>query len=146
MEETQRSRGRPANYKMSRGGVPADFGPFYGIVKNNIDPTKSGRLEVFINAFQDGDEDNSTKWTTVYYLPSFFGNTPVNAAPASAAFPLNLIFGTLEIADGLIAGGFGKEGALIFGVVFNTFSAFACRGLDGFAGAIFRGVPLSLSN
>lgn len=81
MEETQRSRGRPANYKMSRGGVPADFGPFYGIVKNNIDPTKSGRLEVFINAFQDGDEDNPTKWTTVYYLPSFFGNTPVNAAP-----------------------------------------------------------------
>lgn len=77
-EEIQRSRGRPQNYKMDRGGVPAEFGPFYGIVKNNVDPTRSGRLQVFIDVFQDGSEDDSSKWTTVSYLPSFFGNTPAN--------------------------------------------------------------------
>lgn len=79
-EEVQRSRGRPQNYKMDRGGVPAEFGPFYGIVKNNVDPTRSGRLQVFINVFQNGSEDDSSKWTTVSYLPGFFGNTPANPA------------------------------------------------------------------
>lgn len=76
--EVQRSRGRPTNYKMDRGGVPAEFGPFYGIVKNNVDPTRSGRLQVFIDAFQNGSEDDPSKWTTVSYLPGFFGSTPAN--------------------------------------------------------------------
>lgn len=79
-EEIQRSRGRPQNYKLDRGGTPSEFGPFYGVVKNNIDPTRSGRLQVFINAFADGTEDNPSKWTTVSYLPGFFGNTPANPA------------------------------------------------------------------
>ena len=76
--EVQRSRGRPGNYKMDRGGVPAEFGPFYGIVKNNVDPTRSGRLQVFIDAFQNGSENDPSKWTTVSYLPGFFGSTPSN--------------------------------------------------------------------
>lgn len=77
-DEIQRSRGRPNNYKMDRGGVPAEFGPFYGIVKNNIDPTRTGRLQVFIDVFADGSKDDPSKWTSVSYLPSFFGSTPAN--------------------------------------------------------------------
>ena len=77
-EEIQRSRGRPQNYKLDRGGVPAESGPFYGVVKNNVDPTRAGRLQVYIDVFADGNPDDQTKWTSVSYLPGFFGSTPAN--------------------------------------------------------------------
>ena len=80
-EEIQRTRGVPSNYKQDRGGVPAQFGPFTGVVKNNVDPTRSGRLQVYIDVFSGGDPDDSTKWTTVSYLPSFYGSTAPNLAP-----------------------------------------------------------------
>lgn len=79
-ENVARSKGRPSNYKLDRGGVPAEGGPFLGVVKSNIDPTRSGRLQVYIEAFANGGEagaDDETKWTTVSYLPSFFGQTPL---------------------------------------------------------------------
>lgn len=75
-EEIQRSRGRPSNYKTDRGGMPNDPGPFLGVVKNNIDPTRTGRLQVYIEAFADGGENDDSKWITVSYLPSFYGATP----------------------------------------------------------------------
>ena len=50
-QNLQRSRGRPAAYKYDRGGVPAEMGPFIGIVVNNIDNTRSGRLQVAIQEF-----------------------------------------------------------------------------------------------
>jgi len=89
-QDNQRSRGRPVNYKMDRGDVPTEFGPFYGIVKNNIDPTRSGRLQVYIATFADGDPDDSSKWTTVSYLPSFFGYTPPSSGNSGdGAYPGN---------------------------------------------------------
>ena len=84
-EEIQRSRGVPTNYKQDRGGVPAQFGPFAGIVKNNVDPTRSGRLQVYIEVFSGGSPDDPTKWTTVSYLPSFFGSTQPNLTPGAGA-------------------------------------------------------------
>jgi len=80
-EEIQRSRGRPTNYKMDRGGYPAEFGPFFGVVKNNVDPTRSGRLQVYIETFAGGNSNDSSKWITVRYLPSFFGSTPSGNIP-----------------------------------------------------------------
>ena len=47
-ENTQRSRGRASNYKFDRGGQPAEGGPYIGIVVNNIDNTRGGRLQVAI--------------------------------------------------------------------------------------------------
>ena len=76
--DTQRSRGRPTNYKFDRGGVPAEFGPFYGVVKNTTDSNRSGRIQVYIEAFNKGDPDDPTKWTSVSYMPPFFGTTPHN--------------------------------------------------------------------
>jgi hypothetical protein len=76
-EEVQRSRGRPSNYKLDRGGVPAEFGPFSGIVMNNADPTRAGRLQVYIETFSGIDKTDRTKWITVSYLPGFFGYTPM---------------------------------------------------------------------
>ena len=76
--EIQRSRGRSKNYKFDRGGVPAEFGPFYGKVKNTTDPDRSGRIQVYIESFASGDENDSSKWTTISYMPAFFGSTPYN--------------------------------------------------------------------
>ena len=70
-EDNIRTRGRPQAYKLDRGGNPAEFGPFYGIVKNNNDPSRSGRLQVYLPVFGRGNEDDSNTWITVSYLPGF---------------------------------------------------------------------------
>lgn len=74
-----RSKGVPQNYKADRGGVPSQPGPFIGTVMSNVDSTRSGRLRVYIETFSDGAMDDDTKWTTVEYLPGFFGTTPSNS-------------------------------------------------------------------
>jgi hypothetical protein len=76
--QIQRSRGRSQNYKLDRGGQPADPGPFYGIVKNTSDSLRSGRVQVYIPTFGDGNEDDPEKWTTISYAPPYFGSTPYN--------------------------------------------------------------------
>ena len=87
---SQRSKGRPAGYKYTRGGVPAEMGPFIGIVVNNVDNTRSGRLQVLIEEFAslnpDGTirRDESSLWRTVSYCPPFYGVTPFNGDPAFA--------------------------------------------------------------
>jgi hypothetical protein len=49
-------------------------GPFVGIVKNNYDNTRSGRLQVWIPDL-GGDENNPSYWTTVSYVSPFMGVT-----------------------------------------------------------------------
>ena len=89
-EDIQRSRGRPSNYKQDRGGVPAEYGPFLGKVMSNVDPIRAGRLRVFIEAFADGSEDDDSKWTTVSYLPTFYGATPsAGTAFGTGTYPGN---------------------------------------------------------
>lgn len=75
-DNIQRSRGRPQNYKFDRGGTPAESGPYIGRVKNNIDPTRSGRLQVYIEQFAGLDENDPSLWRTVSYIPPFYGATP----------------------------------------------------------------------
>jgi hypothetical protein len=82
-ENIQRSRGRPSTYRFDRGGMPTEFGPFIGIVKNNIDPTRSGRLQVYIEQFSGDDPEDSALWRTVSYIPPFYGATPLNAESGS---------------------------------------------------------------
>ena len=67
--------GRPKGYKLDRGGVPAEPGPFIGEVMNNVDSIRGGRLQVYIQAFGAGDKMNKNKWRTVKYLPPFYGTT-----------------------------------------------------------------------
>lgn len=84
-QETDRSRGTPTNYDLGRGGVPTEFGPYYGKVMNNVDYTRSGRLQVFIKAFNTGEDNNPNNWTTVRYLPPFYGSTMGGKSPTSGA-------------------------------------------------------------
>lgn len=48
--------------------------PYIGIVKNNLDPTRAGRLQVYIPDL-GGDPDNQKNWRTVSYASPFMGYT-----------------------------------------------------------------------
>jgi hypothetical protein len=87
-ENTQRSRGRPQGYKFDRGGTPAEMGPYIGIVVNNVDAVRAGRLQVYIEEFGATNTDGSpnltdpTLWRTVSYCPPFYGATPLAGTSA----------------------------------------------------------------
>ena len=83
-DNVSRTKGRSKGYKFDRGGMPAEFGPFIGIVKNNVDPTRSGRLQVYIESFSAGDPEDVSKWRTVSYVPPFYGLTPHTGTSAGA--------------------------------------------------------------
>lgn len=55
-------------------GMKFDSATYVGIVKNNIDPTRSGRLQVWIPDL-GGDDNNVQNWRTVGYASPFFGAT-----------------------------------------------------------------------
>ena len=79
-ENIQRSGGRQEQYKLDRGGVIADAGPFIGEVMNNVDPTFTGRLQVYIEAFGQGDPTDERLWRTVRYMTPFYGKTNPRAS------------------------------------------------------------------
>ena len=81
-ENVQRNTGRPAGYKFDRGGMPTDFGPFTGRVMNNIDPTRQGRLQVYIEQFAGIDMNDKSLWRTVSYCTPFYGATPKTGTSA----------------------------------------------------------------
>lgn len=59
-------------------GTRVDPYPYIGIVKNNLDPTRSGRLQVYIPDL-GGPEDDPKNWRTVSYASPFMGYTPQTA-------------------------------------------------------------------
>ena len=85
-ENIQRNKGQPRNYKMDRGGMPAEMGPFIGVVKNNVDPTRSGRLQVYIELFGGPNPNDPSVWRMVNYCPPFYGSTPAGAAAGTGKF------------------------------------------------------------
>jgi hypothetical protein len=50
--------------------------PYIGIVKNNLDPTRAGRLQVWIPDL-GGDPDAPSNWRTVSYASPFMGTTDI---------------------------------------------------------------------
>ena len=72
-EDIQRSRGRGQGYKFDRGGTNTEFGPFIGEVKNNVDSTRLGRLQVYIEEYGGSNPDDESLWRTVSYVPPFYG-------------------------------------------------------------------------
>lgn len=94
-ENIQRSRGRPQNYKFDRGGMAAEMGPYIGIVVNNVDTTRQGRLQVWIAQFGATEKDGKpnlsdpTTWRTVSYCPPFYGATAQSGAAGAGTYPGN---------------------------------------------------------
>ena len=74
-------RGLPSNYKDGRGGATLIPHPVIGIVKNNIDPTHTGKIEVWLGRLNDSNQDNPRYWTPVRYLSPFFGSTQNTSSP-----------------------------------------------------------------
>lgn len=80
--------GTKINKNLRREEVAAtrvDPHPYIGIVKNNVDPAKSGRLQVWIPDF-GGDSTNSSNWRTVSYASPFMGSTHVTTDSADNTF------------------------------------------------------------
>lgn len=81
-DNSTRTQGRPGQYKFDRGGSPTEMGPYIGVIVNNVDPTRSGRLQVYIEEFGDTKQSgkpnltDKSLWRTVSYCPPFFGSTP----------------------------------------------------------------------
>ena len=85
-ENLELSAGKPRNYKPDRGGMPVPPGAYIGIVKNNVDSARSGKLQVYIQQFGSSDPTNSQTWATVSYCPPFYGSTPAGAGAGTGAF------------------------------------------------------------
>jgi hypothetical protein len=60
--------------KPDAGGGNTRNVPVFGIVKDNVDPTRSGRIKVYITD-QPGTQEsgNSDSWQTVSFMSNFFG-------------------------------------------------------------------------
>ena len=78
-EDNFSPRGQSKRSKPDTGGGVLRNLPVIGIVKNNIDDTRAGRLDVYIADFGGSDPDDFSNWTTVNYMSPFFGSTPANA-------------------------------------------------------------------
>jgi phage gp45-like len=68
-----KSKGPASGYTDNRGGATLITTPVIGIVKNNVDPAKSGRIWVYIARFGGSDPNNSSSWTPVKYMSPFAG-------------------------------------------------------------------------
>ena len=61
--------------KPDAGGAVVKSVPVFGVVKDNIDTVRSGRLRVYISDMGGPNPDVSTAWVTVNYMSPFFGAT-----------------------------------------------------------------------
>jgi hypothetical protein len=55
--------------------------PYIGVVKNNLDPTRSGRVQVFIPEL-GGNPEDKTNWRTCSYASPFMGYTSTEVTAA----------------------------------------------------------------
>lgn len=74
--ENRRIGSKAAPYTRSdNSGQFRSSGPYIGVIKNNIDPTRNGRLQVYIPQFGASDESDPLGWITVSYASPFRGQT-----------------------------------------------------------------------
>lgn len=73
-------RGATSASKPDAGGAVLRSVPVFGVVKDNIDPIRSGRLRVYIAEMGGQDPDDADSWVSVNYMTPFYGHTS-NEAP-----------------------------------------------------------------
>ena len=78
-EDIYSPKGQNKRSKPDAGGGVLRELPVIGVVKNNIDNTRAGRIDVYIEDFGGTDPDDQLNWTTVNYMSPFFGSTPASS-------------------------------------------------------------------
>jgi hypothetical protein len=73
-------RGSTKASKPDAGGAVLRSVPLFGVVKDNIDPVRSGRLQVYISDLGSTNPDDSNSWVTVSYMTPFYGVTTPSSA------------------------------------------------------------------
>jgi len=73
-------RGSTKASQPDAGGAVLRSVPLFGVVKDNIDPIRSGRLQVYISDLGGLDPDDSNAWVTVSYMTPFYGVTTPSGA------------------------------------------------------------------
>jgi len=72
-------RGATKGSKPDAGGAVLRTMPVLAVVKDNIDPVRSGRIRVYVGDFGGLDPNDSTNWVTVSYMTPFYGRTTSSA-------------------------------------------------------------------
>jgi len=72
-------RGATSASKPDAGGAVLRSVPVFGVVKDNIDPIRSGRLRVYIADMGGVDPNDADTWITVNYMTPFYGLTQGDA-------------------------------------------------------------------
>lgn len=82
-ENLQRTSGVPKAYTLERGNAPTQVGMYVGEVRNSVDSTRSGRVQVWIEDFAGPDKTNPDLWRTVSPVSPFYGLTNPNVDQAT---------------------------------------------------------------
>ena len=69
--------------KNDAGGGVLRSEPVMAVVKNNIDPVRMGRIQVFIEDLNGPDPEDSSCWVTVGFLSPFYGRSYPNGGTGS---------------------------------------------------------------
>ncbi len=76
MPSNNRIGSKAAPYmRTENNGMFNSPGPYIGIIKNNIDPTRAGRLQVYVPNHGGPNENDPGNWITVSYASPFRGQT-----------------------------------------------------------------------
>ena len=79
-------QGVPKAFTPQAGGANPRMAPLIGIVKDNIDPIRTGRIWVYLSEFGGTDPNNSKSWTPVRFMSPFYGLTKSTAASGPEEF------------------------------------------------------------
>lgn len=88
-------------------GVRIDPGPYEAIVKNNVDPARHGRMQVYIPELGGNDDqignnpDNPTYWRIVSYATPFYGEVDPGLATNTGAVDTQNVYGHTKQSYGM---------------------------------------------
>lgn len=88
-DDVIKTSGSIGSYKENVGGEVGVSYAVRGVVKNNIDATRSGRLQVYIADFGNPNPDDHVGWVTVSYMSPFYGNTAGSPTQGTGTFTDN---------------------------------------------------------
>jgi hypothetical protein len=75
MDDYFKPRGTIKSSKPDAGDANIRSVPVFGVVKDNVDPVRIGRIQVYLLDLGGDDQDNEDTWITVGQLPTFYGFT-----------------------------------------------------------------------